>query len=223
VRNTLTKDHVTDTGCSLKVYRRERSSRIKMYRGMHRFLPTLIRTEATRSSRCPSGTASACTARRSTDRESRALRPADVLAVRWMRARTIRTDRRPYGVRAADRRTGGGPMSELSRSVQALPSDFWAFVGFAGQALFTRASSCSGSPRRKKESVMPIAFWYFSIIGGSISLIYAIAIGSLPVQPRTGDRARHLRRNLQLIRRKASLGVADGRLARRDELQPFGA
>ncbi len=45
IRNWLTHEKVIDTGCSLKAFKRESLSRIKIFRGMHRFLPTLIRME----------------------------------------------------------------------------------------------------------------------------------------------------------------------------------
>lgn len=83
--------------------------------------------------------------------------------------------------------------------------DFWAFVGLAGQALFTARFFVQWlASERKKESVMPIAFWYFSLIGGSITLVYAIAIGSLPFSLGQATGLIIYARNLQLIRRKAS-------------------
>jgi dolichol-phosphate mannosyltransferase len=45
VRNHLTWETFNDTGCSLKVMRADMLRRIKMYRGLHRFLPTLMRLE----------------------------------------------------------------------------------------------------------------------------------------------------------------------------------
>jgi glycosyltransferase involved in cell wall biosynthesis len=47
-RNRRTREQVHDTGCGLKVFRREVLSRIKLYNGMHRFLPTLARMEGFR-------------------------------------------------------------------------------------------------------------------------------------------------------------------------------
>ena len=44
VRNRLTGDTVRDTGCSLKVMRRSAVMHLPRFNGMHRFLPTLIRT-----------------------------------------------------------------------------------------------------------------------------------------------------------------------------------
>ncbi len=43
VRSKLCDDGVQDTGCSLKIYRKERLNSIKMYHGMHRFLPALFK------------------------------------------------------------------------------------------------------------------------------------------------------------------------------------
>ncbi len=45
IRNKLSQEDIKDTGCSLKAFRRECLCRIKLYNGMHRFLPTLFRME----------------------------------------------------------------------------------------------------------------------------------------------------------------------------------
>jgi dolichol-phosphate mannosyltransferase len=47
-RNRMTGETIRDTGCSLKVMRASMLKRIRMYRGMHRFLPTLMRLEGAR-------------------------------------------------------------------------------------------------------------------------------------------------------------------------------
>ena len=43
VRNWITGDYITDTGCSLKLLRRECIDEVQLFTGMHRFLPTLVR------------------------------------------------------------------------------------------------------------------------------------------------------------------------------------
>ncbi len=48
VRNWVTGESVTDVGCSLRVMRREFVARVRPFRGMHRFLPTLLRIEGAR-------------------------------------------------------------------------------------------------------------------------------------------------------------------------------
>jgi len=49
-RNWRTGEQVHDTGCGLKVFRREVIERIKLWNGLHRFLPTLARHEGFRVS-----------------------------------------------------------------------------------------------------------------------------------------------------------------------------
>jgi len=51
----------------------------------------------------------------------------------------------------------------------------WLVVGFAGQALFTMRFLVQWwSSERQKRSVIPVAFWYFSLAGGATLLGYAI-------------------------------------------------
>lgn len=51
----------------------------------------------------------------------------------------------------------------------------WLIVGFAGQALFSGRFLVQWiASERQKKSVIPVMFWYFSILGGSTLLIYAI-------------------------------------------------
>lgn len=54
-------------------------------------------------------------------------------------------------------------------------SAIWLVVGFAGQLLFSARFLVQWMASEKaKRSVMPVAFWYFSIGGGLTLLIYAI-------------------------------------------------
>jgi glycosyltransferase involved in cell wall biosynthesis len=48
VRNRLTGGSVSDVGCSLRVMRTHYLRRVKLYRGLHRFLPTLLALEGAR-------------------------------------------------------------------------------------------------------------------------------------------------------------------------------
>lgn len=43
VRNALTRETVHDTGCSLKIMRASMARNLPMFKGMHRFLPTLMK------------------------------------------------------------------------------------------------------------------------------------------------------------------------------------
>jgi lipid-A-disaccharide synthase-like uncharacterized protein len=59
--------------------------------------------------------------------------------------------------------------------VQSRAELIWVLVGFGGQALFTARFLAQWiASERAKRSVMPIAFWWFSIGGGVILLAYAI-------------------------------------------------
>ncbi len=51
----------------------------------------------------------------------------------------------------------------------------WLIVGFAGQACFTSRFLVQWLvSEQQKKSIIPIAFWYFSILGGVTLLSYAI-------------------------------------------------
>lgn len=51
----------------------------------------------------------------------------------------------------------------------------WLVVGFMGQALFSARFLVQWvSSERRKRSVVPLAFWYFSVAGGATLLAYAV-------------------------------------------------
>jgi len=51
----------------------------------------------------------------------------------------------------------------------------WLIVGFFGQAMFSMRFIIQWlKSERMKKSVIPIAFWYFSLAGGATLLAYAI-------------------------------------------------
>jgi lipid-A-disaccharide synthase-like uncharacterized protein len=51
----------------------------------------------------------------------------------------------------------------------------WLAVGFAGQALFTARFLVQWfQSERARRSVIPMAFWYLSLAGGILLLIYAL-------------------------------------------------
>jgi dolichol-phosphate mannosyltransferase len=45
IRNKVTREEITDVGCTLRAYKRKFLSRLKLFDGMHRFLPTLLKWE----------------------------------------------------------------------------------------------------------------------------------------------------------------------------------
>ena len=53
--------------------------------------------------------------------------------------------------------------------------DFWLVLGFIGQTMFTMRFVVQWiASEKKKESVIPVSFWYLSLAGGLIVLFYAI-------------------------------------------------
>ena len=45
VRNKLSKEDISDAGCTYRCFKRECVGKLKLYRGLHRFIPTLLRME----------------------------------------------------------------------------------------------------------------------------------------------------------------------------------
>ena len=86
----LSGEDIIDTGCSLKAFRRESLEGIKLYRGMHRFLPTLLRIEGRRVRQLPVNHRPRFRGKSKYGVRNRLFSPFfDLLAVRWMRKRRL--------------------------------------------------------------------------------------------------------------------------------------
>lgn len=56
----------------------------------------------------------------------------------------------------------------------------WVIIGFLGQILFFGRFVVQWiASEKQKQSVIPVAFWYFSLGGGVLILIYSISIGDI--------------------------------------------
>jgi glycosyltransferase involved in cell wall biosynthesis len=90
-RNWVTRESVTDVGCSLRVMRSSYLREVKLYRGMHRFLPTLLRMEGATVIEVP---VSHRMRRHGVSKYGISNRLfvgiVDVFAVRWMQNRALR-------------------------------------------------------------------------------------------------------------------------------------
>ena len=54
-------------------------------------------------------------------------------------------------------------------------AQFWLSVGFVGQVFFsTRFIVQWIASEKRKESVIPVSFWFFSIVGGLTLFTYAL-------------------------------------------------
>ena len=90
VRNALSGETIRDSGCTYRAYKRECLENLKLYKGMHRFMPTLVKMEGFRVIEVPIahhprqfGVSKYTT----WNRMWRAF--VDLLAVRWMKSRHI--------------------------------------------------------------------------------------------------------------------------------------
>lgn len=91
VRSRICKDGVQDTGCSLKMYRRECLERIKMFHGMHRFLPALFVIEGYRVKEVDVNHRERTRGKTKYNFFNRSFNTiADMLAVRWMYKRHLK-------------------------------------------------------------------------------------------------------------------------------------
>ena len=90
VRSRFTKDYVRDTGCTLKAMRRECADALVPFKGMHRFIPALLRGAGYRLVEIPVNHRPRRFGQTKYGFGSRALRATiDMFGVRWLLARRL--------------------------------------------------------------------------------------------------------------------------------------
>ena len=90
VRSRFTKDYVRDTGCTLKAMRRECADALVPFKGMHRFIPALIRGAGYRLVEIPVNHRPRRFGQTKYGFGSRALRATmDMFGVRWLLSRRL--------------------------------------------------------------------------------------------------------------------------------------
>jgi len=68
-----------------------------------------------------------------------------------------------------------GILPFLPASIGQQPEQLMVIIGFAGQGLFAMRFIIQWLTSEKQaRSVIPLAFWYFSIGGGAVLLLYAL-------------------------------------------------
>jgi len=93
VRNKLSQEEIADTGCSLKAFKRECLKNMKLFNGMHRFLPTLAKMEGFTVAQVKVNHRPRRFGRTKYNIRNRMMRAfADLLAVRWMKKRHLTYD-----------------------------------------------------------------------------------------------------------------------------------
>jgi glycosyltransferase involved in cell wall biosynthesis len=91
IRRSVLHDDIIDIGCSLRAYRRHCLTSVKLYHGMHRFLPVLLRLEGFRIGQLPVSHHPRRYGLSKYNARNRAWRALmDLLAVRWMQSRQLR-------------------------------------------------------------------------------------------------------------------------------------
>ena len=106
VRNRLSDETVQDSGCTFRAFRRECLRDLVLYKGFHRFVPTLLKMRGFRVLEVPVNHRPRRFGRSKYGIGNRALRAfVDLLVVRWMKDRRLRYQlAEDLGGEASDRR-----------------------------------------------------------------------------------------------------------------------
>ena len=93
VRNSLSQEEIADTGCSLKAFRRECFNNVKIFKGMHRFFPTLMKMEGFRVTQVKVSHHPRLHGESKYNIRNRLFSSLhDLMAIRWMKKRQINYD-----------------------------------------------------------------------------------------------------------------------------------
>ena len=221
VRNAILHDGTRDTGCGLKAFRRDVFLAMPYFDGLHRFLPALVRRE---------GFDIAYVDVIDRPRHSGVsnygffdrlwIGIMDLLGVWWLIRR-----KKPTPVA-----TEVKSMTDLFEQAlgdylhDVFVTKFDCWVAFS--ALSRRASSpCAFvvqwiATERAGKSVVPMAFWFFSIGGGVLLLVYALYRTRSGVHRRAGARPARLFPQSVFHHRQRTAGVGEA-LASRSMTRTF--
>ncbi|NOZ83633.1 MAG: glycosyltransferase family 2 protein [Epsilonproteobacteria bacterium] len=90
IRNNVTHENIHDTGCTLKAYKREFLLKLKLFDGLHRFLPTLLKLEGAKVIEVPVKHRERRFGKSKYHLFNRLIGPMmDLFAVHWMQKRHI--------------------------------------------------------------------------------------------------------------------------------------
>lgn len=91
VRNKLSGENISDAGCGFRAFKRECIADLKLFEGMHRFMPTLIKMEGFTVTEVPVSNHPRCAGQSKYGVWNRVFVSFyDLLAVRWMKKRMSR-------------------------------------------------------------------------------------------------------------------------------------
>jgi glycosyltransferase involved in cell wall biosynthesis len=90
VRNKLSDENISDAGCTYRAFRRECVGKIKLYRGLHRFIPTLLKMEGFSVVEIPVSNNPRLHGESKYGVWNRLFKSfRDLLAIRWMKSRVL--------------------------------------------------------------------------------------------------------------------------------------
>ena len=90
VRNKLSQETITDAGCTYRAFKRECVARLKLYRGLHRFIPTLLKMEGFTVTEIPVTNNPRLHGESKYGVWNRLFKSfRDLLAIRWMKSRLL--------------------------------------------------------------------------------------------------------------------------------------
>ncbi len=90
VRNWLSDEEISDAGCTYRCFKRECVDKLKLYRGLHRFIPTLLKMEGYRVVEIPVSNNPRLHGESKYGVWNRLFKSFyDLLAIRWMKSRLL--------------------------------------------------------------------------------------------------------------------------------------
>jgi dolichol-phosphate mannosyltransferase len=90
VRNKLSDEKISDAGCTYRAFKRECVGKLKLYRGLHRFIPTLLKMEGFTVVEIPVGNNPRLHGESKYGVWNRLFKSfRDLLAIRWMKSRLL--------------------------------------------------------------------------------------------------------------------------------------
>ena len=90
VRNKLSNETISDAGCTYRAFKRECVAKIKLYRGLHRFIPTLLKMEGYTVCEIPVSNNPRLHGQSKYGVWNRLFKSfRDLLAIRWMKSRIL--------------------------------------------------------------------------------------------------------------------------------------
>ena len=219
VRNAVLGQSIRDTGCSVRIFSRRMALRLPMFRGSHRFFGPLLLREGCRIVQAPvthrprpHGTSHYNLWNRST----RVV--VDLLGVAWLMRRPIRYQVVPAAAPEESPSLPRPGRASARRPEWSGTPTFWMAIGFLGQAIFTARFLVQWVvSEKKRDSVVPVAFWWLSLFGGMTLLSYAISRRDPVIIVGQGMGLFVYIRNLMLV------GKARRRAARREGRAPVEA